>query len=1521
MNNYEIAIGGNEKNLMISKIVNSFINLKNLTMKKFIPLSLFPGILLVFISAKNSPDLKSFANECRSAGKKDYKINLINDSPLDLSAKSVQNKKSNEINNPESSGWYSEVMSNIQRSEYNINYCDELNTYQSPNRANNMRFIYHKSGFTANIRSTKIAMFDESDKTIKSEDKKYEYLDEWKVDFALESVSKDDNSDLKNDFINFDNKELAACGNKISIENDNLRIQYSNDEKGMRQDFIVKNKPEGAGNLILNITADTELKMTAGADVLMFKDKEGKYKLKYSSLKCWDANGKEVRAYFVKNCESQFDRNKTQNEKSQRSNVQNLKSFSIIVNDKDAVYPITIDPISEDPDWTFENDQDHSHAGHSVAAAGDVNGDGFGDVIVGAPYYDNGQSEEGRIYVFHGSASGPSTFPSFIKESDTAVSYFGYSVATAGDVNGDGYSDIIVGAPAWNNTGKAYVYHGSSAGLSATNNWQKQINQIDADFGNSVSTAGDINNDGYSDVIIGAPLANDGQSDEGRANIYLGSSTGLSDVIHVRLEINSINASFGESVSLAGDVNGDGYSDVIVGAGKFTDGQTREGRAYIYAGSASGITNSPFWTVESNQAYSEFGGSVSTAGDVNGDGLSDVIIGAKSYEDDSTNEGTAFVYYGNATSMSTTPSWTKDIDQRDAYFGCSVATAGDVNGDGYADVIIGAYGFENGKLDEGKAFVFFGSISGLSTSSDWYETSNQQYAKLGWSVATAGDVNGDGFSDIIISAPLYGNEQANEGRAFIYYGYADGLRTLVNWTFESNQPNSNFGNSVSTAGDVNGDGYSDVIISAPNFENGEFAEGAAFVFHGSATGLSLFPNWIAEGNRATAAFGNSVSTAGDVNGDGYSDVIIGAFGFSNGQSGEGSAFLYYGSASGLSSASNWSAENNQAFSYFGYSVSTAGDVNGDGYSDVIIGALTFSNGQLNEGAAYVYHGSSNGLNSNYNWLVEGNVTNAKYGSCVSEAGDVNGDGYSDVIVGAPDDGLGYTYVYHGSNTGLSSVASWSVGNLTNTGGFGYSVSTAGDVNGDGYSDVIVGSPEYSNGQNREGAAFVIHGTSMGLLNILRLFQSNQIDAEFGYSVSNAGDVNGDGYSDIIVGARYYDNGNTNEGKAFVYLGSNSGVSSAIDWSEEGDNEQAHFGNSVCSAGDINGDGYSDVLVGASEFTNGQTNEGKVFSYYGNKKSGLRSNVQQYQPNTLNIISSGGFTNVSNEARLSIFGKSPFGRVKGRLVNEVKQNGSGFSGIPISKSTAYTSFGSYTDLGTTGTQLLQNISGLSSTNEYKWRARVQYNLAKNPYQSYGPWKYYSNFSTDPQGGFKPKNHQQILSLTVFCEGFYNASSNTMNTSDTMVVLLRSSVSPYAVVDSARSVISINGTASISFQNAVGGTPYYIVVKHRNTIETWSATPLSFIGGALNFNLTESLTSAFGNNLIGVDTSPVKFAIYSGDANHDGTVDASDLSMIDNDAQNFVSGYVVTDLTGDDFVDGTDFAIADNNAANFVSAISP
>lgn len=178
----------------------------------------------------------------------------------------------------------------------------------------------------------------------------------------------------------------------------------------------------------------------------------------------------------------------------------------------------------------------------------------------------------------------------------------------------------------------------------------------------------------------------------------------------------------------------------------------------------------------------------------------------------------------------------------------------------------------------------------------------------------------------------------------------------------------------------------------------------------------------------------------------------------------------------------------------------------------------------------------------------------------------------------------------------------------------------------------------------------------------------------------------------------------------------------------------------------------------------------------------------------------------------------------------------------------------------------------------------------------------------------------MNLTMFIEGFYNSGSNSQ-ISDTIQVELRNSTSPFELADQTKAVLSANGSVQLKFGNAIDGN-YYIAVKHRNSIETWSSgmMALSRITPA-SYDLASSLSQAFGNNLKQTDISPVRFAVYSGDVNQDGTIDASDLSETDNDAFNSISGYIRTDVTGDDFVDAADVSIVDNNAFNSVSVVTP
>ncbi len=1223
-----------------------------------------------------------------------------------------------------SQNWMAAAQENIRISEYNFVWEEKYNAYCTPNRKNNLRFFYNAKGFTVERRITQIPI-GEFDPMARPDEIKYRNISNWKVKF------------------NLDKKQVGkgawvVTENKAEYITDKITVQYLNNDEGMRQNFIVLSPLSKSNTLKINFSIKTKLKTYLHGNQLQFFHKKTNV-LNYEQLKVWDAKGTALEASIKKS-----KRNK----------------FCIQVNTTNAVYPITIDPLSNTPDSTPDDaNQANAYFGISVASAGDVNGDGYSDVIIGAYQYDDGANlNEGRAFVYHGSATGLSATPNSTPDDADQSAFFGYSVASAGDVNGDGYSDVIIGAWGYldgsnSYEGRAFVYHGSAVGLSASpNSTPDDADQAGASFGISVACAGDVNGDGYSDVIIGASgYVDGGNTGEGRAFVYHGSVTGLSATPNnTPDDANQTFAYFGISVTSAGDINGDGYSDVIIGANGYDDGaNTDEGRVFVYHGSAAGLSATPNNTPDdANQAFAVFGICVASAGDVNGDGYSDVIIGANGYDDGAnTDEGRAFVYHGSATGLPATPNSTPDdANQLYAEFGVGVASAGDVNGDGYSDVIIGANYYDDGATgNEGRAFVYHGSAAGLSASpNSTPDDADQAGAFFGISVASAGDVNGDGYSDVIIGAEAYDDGAiADEGRAFVYHGSPAGLSATPNSTpDDADQISAYFGISVASAGDVNGDGYSDVIIGSYWYDDGANTnEGRAFVYYGSATGLPATPsNTPDDADQGFAWFGCSVASAGDVNGDGYSDVIIGAYRYDDGaNTDEGRAFVYHGSATGLSASPNSTPDDaNQAGAFFGISVASTGDVNGDGYSDVIIGADNYDDGpNIIEGRAFVYHGSATGISASPNSTPDdADQPGASFGHSVASAGDINGDGYSDVIIGAynlsdggnPNEGR--AFVYHGSAIGLSATPNSTPDDADQAVAFfGFSVASAGDVNGDGYSDVIIGAKYYDDGANSdEGRAFVYHGSATGLSATPNSTPDdcNQALAEFGFCVASAGDVNGDGYSDVIIGAHYYNDGVNNfEGRAFLYHGSASGLSATPNSTpDDADQADSGFGYSVAAAGDVNGDGYSDVIIGADHFHDGGNSwEGRAFLYNGNDStSNKRNNLRLYNSDLTTPINSSNF--IFGNFGAGLFAKSFLGKVKGKMVWETRINYNAYSGNPITNSTLFTAQQSaYTDLGLTGIELKDVITKLLGSGIYtKLRARVKYDpVTAITGQVYGPWR--------------------------------------------------------------------------------------------------------------------------------------------------------------------------------------------------------
>jgi len=385
--------------------------------------------------------------------------------------------------------------------------------------------------------------------------------------------------------------EVASNGARIEIRRSSLLEWYLNGPAGLEQGFTVSKRPEGDGPLLLELSLKGAQAFTSG-EAVRIVTATGR-KLTYAQLKAVDAAGDQLPV---------------------RLSVPSAHHIQLQVDDTSARYPIVIDPLlAADAATQLESDQRGALFGFSVAGAGDVNGDGYDDVIVGAWRYDAGETDEGAAFIFHGSANGiadatPATAHTRL-ESNQVGAWMGVSVGGAGDVNGDGYDDVIVGARRYDagetDEGAAFVFYGSAAGIAngtpATARTRLEGNQADAWMGHAVDGAGDVNGDGYADVIVGAMNYDTGASflgrvhhflkgtsDEGATFLFLGSASGIGDASPASadavFENVQWNANMGYGASGAGDVNGDGYADVIVGAYQYSCGQIHEGAAFVFLG-------------------------------------------------------------------------------------------------------------------------------------------------------------------------------------------------------------------------------------------------------------------------------------------------------------------------------------------------------------------------------------------------------------------------------------------------------------------------------------------------------------------------------------------------------------------------------------------------------------------------------------------------------------------------------------------------------------------------------------------------------------------------------------------------------------------------------------------------------------------------------------------------------------------------------------------------------------------------
>ncbi len=401
-----------------------------------------------------------------------------------------------------------------------------------------------------------------------------------------------------------------------------------------------------------------------------------------------------------------------------------------------------------------------------------------------------------------------------------------------------------------------------------------------------------------------------------------------------------------------------------------------------------------------------------------------------------------------------------------------------------------------------------------------------------------------------------------------------------------------FGETLAGAGDVDGDGLADLIVGAANKDNVASSDGGAYVYLGSTTGIAAASEVLLLASDAAAYdyLGASVAGVGDLDGDGYSDVAVGADSDDDGGSNSGSVYVWYGSSSGIDTASEHkvTASNGASNDLFGYSVG-GGDVDGDGLADLAVGAY----GASSKGAVYLYAGSTSGLSTSSE--VELEPASASSGDFVGYSvtldGDLDGDGYADLVTGASSGDA--VYVFYGSSTGLVSGSEQRItaDDLGSSDRYGWALGSGGDLDGDGFDDLAIGARNTDDAAYNAGSVYVYYGSATGVrqASVEELHATiPTANAAFGSAVSLVGDLDADGLADLLVGA-------TGASTAYAFMGGPAGVSGTAEQEIVGD---GYLGGSVAILGDTDGDGADDVALGAHFSDSAASRAGAVHVYEG-----------------------------------------------------------------------------------------------------------------------------------------------------------------------------------------------------------------------------------------------------------------------------------------------------------------------------------
>ncbi len=731
----------------------------------------------------------------------------------------------------------------------------------------------------------------------------------------------------------------------------------------------------------------------------------------------------------------------------------------------------------------FLGSEPESGFGANVVNVGDFNADGFEDLAISADGANNGA---GKVYLYFGGE----TFdmrPDVVFEAPTGSDDFGYQVASAGDFNSDGFDDMVIVSKNYSTNNPTVMVYFGGPYFDATPDVYLQNYWNSAYFGNDVAGLGDVNGDGIDDI---------GVISGNSVGLYFGA---LNPAATTEMSM-SLNHS-SDYIAYCGDVNGDGYNDILTSS-------PQEGLSMIYKGGPE-LGNDPnvfFERADANSQY--FGFSITGGGDINGDGLSDVVVG-----DMETNNytGSAYLYLGSTDIFSSSNPRPADYiingTDENNQFGSVVAFVKDMNGDGFDELAVGGsnINFMN---------IYYGKTHPDNTVSQRY--SNSVESGYFFSIASL-DFNNDGYNEVVA-----GDYESD--KAFLFSTEYSGRINNYDYSLEEI--------TLRVMGDYNGDGIDDFLAFYGGFED------PTYIITGGGP-LDTNYDIVIPGVQLR-------SIGGDIDGDGFDDLYEA---YSNSLQHDSIVFYFGNNQNIINSITVHDSI------YLG--LSSKGDYNGDGITDLILGNDTYR----------IIYGNQSRNNISVN---ETFYCRDQRGESILTV-DINNDGYDDIFVPyRSDDASPLTYrLYKGSSVGVSAFSQ-----SIDASFFGFPATSleveniidVGDFNNDSYTDFVV---SYVNDEVVHPV--LVFGNSTGSnFNFIEIPLHDIIP--YGESVSaKKGDFNGDGISDLLIftSERYPE--------VYIYFGGNSTLS-APDISIYPDNDYAQYAYDAFQIADVNGDGLTDILV-------------------------------------------------------------------------------------------------------------------------------------------------------------------------------------------------------------------------------------------------------------------------------------------------------------------------------------------------------